>query len=286
MTDTVTVFTPPTTPEQHRLAQDAEALIGEARARQRQRRLRVLIAAVVLFAAAGGIYGGIGGGSGHVATVNSVERGLTDAISRAKTTLIMSQVQHATFDTVTLTDLATVTTLLRSSSRVGPDIGVVVAGITRSTSRGSPLPVLANHVIGVDYTNRSWSSRTFNNVLTPQLRAGLRPAALCQCEPFETALSNEIDRHVALLNDQTIDGQAAFHLRFTWALNQSSSAPGQRTRVDLWINTSTFLPIRETTSTTGQRTTTEDYSWLRRTPANLAKLRVVVPAGFTYQTSP
>ena len=272
-------FTPGGVPD---TSGEAEALIGEARARQRQRRLRLIVVAVVLVAVGGGIYGGIGGGDGHAATVNSVERGLADALSRAKTTLILSSVQdqpqHQLADFATLIDLSTGTSLLRTS--FGPARQAI--GSYYSTAPGSSL--LSVHLVTVDYWNRTWRSKTQRIKLTPSLRAALRPAALCQCDPLQTTQPNEIDLHVTLLNDQTIDGQPTFHLRFTWAVARSSVAS---TRVDLWINTSTFLPIRETTSTTSSRNAiTEGYSWLPRTPTNIAKLRVVVPPGFTHQPSP
>jgi hypothetical protein len=50
--------------------------------------------------------------------------------------------------------------------------------------------------------------------------------------------------------------------------------------VTLWVNATTFLPVRVTVSgwLIPGRTTT-DFGWLKPTPANLAMLRVKVPAG-------
>jgi hypothetical protein len=50
--------------------------------------------------------------------------------------------------------------------------------------------------------------------------------------------------------------------------------------VTLWVNATTFLPVRVTVSgwLIPYRTTT-DFGWLKPTPANLAMLRVKVPAG-------
>ena len=50
--------------------------------------------------------------------------------------------------------------------------------------------------------------------------------------------------------------------------------------VTLWVNATTFLPVRVTVSgwKIPDRKTT-DFGWLKLTPANLAMLRVKVPAG-------
>ena len=54
--------------------------------------------------------------------------------------------------------------------------------------------------------------------------------------------------------------------------------------VDLWVDASTYLPVLQETSTGGRVTNRTTYSWLPRTPENLAKLSLVVPPGFTHSS--
>jgi hypothetical protein len=46
--------------------------------------------------------------------------------------------------------------------------------------------------------------------------------------------------------------------------------------VVLWIDPSTYLPVRQA----GPGAAVTDFRWLRATPASLAKLKVIIPAGF------
>jgi hypothetical protein len=49
--------------------------------------------------------------------------------------------------------------------------------------------------------------------------------------------------------------------------------------VTLWVNATTFLPVRVTVSGWKIPEKTINLSWLKPTPANLAMLTVKVPAG-------
>ena len=49
-----------------------------------------------------------------------------------------------------------------------------------------------------------------------------------------------------------------------------------RSGVTLWVNPTTFLPVRLVLSSAGEHA---DYAWLKPTEANLANVRVRVPAG-------
>ena len=46
--------------------------------------------------------------------------------------------------------------------------------------------------------------------------------------------------------------------------------------VVLWIDPSTYLPVRQA----GPGAAVTDFRWLQATPASLAKLKVIIPAGF------
>jgi hypothetical protein len=52
-------------------------------------------------------------------------------------------------------------------------------------------------------------------------------------------------------------------------------------RVDTWVDSLTFLPVRTRTSNPGGSFTTDEY-WLLRTPANVAKTKLTIPLGFKH----
>jgi hypothetical protein len=99
------------------------------------------------------------------------------------------------------------------------------------------------------------------------------PSAACGCDldPF-TNFPGPTPQ-VALLGQETIDRQAAFHLRFTVTAWPYAST------TDFWIDRSTYLPVHAKlvvpkTSVKGSRayTVTNDFAWLPRTSGNLAQL--------------
>jgi hypothetical protein len=53
----------------------------------------------------------------------------------------------------------------------------------------------------------------------------------------------------------------------------------------LWVDPATYLPVRTTLALGVERTQT-DFRWLPPTPANLARLQVTIPAGFTQVPAP
>jgi hypothetical protein len=54
----------------------------------------------------------------------------------------------------------------------------------------------------------------------------------------------------------------------------------------LWIDPSTYLPVRDVVSMSWHGTVQEDFRWLRPTAVNLARLDVPIPAGFTQVAPP
>jgi hypothetical protein len=114
---------------------------------------------------------------------------------------------------------------------------------------------------------------------TSRSYSGKLPSAACGCDldPFTNFLPTE--PRVSLLGQQTIDRKPTVHLRFT-----VTGGPVPST-TDIWIDRSTYLPVREqvgfrqTTGNSQRRrqigptiTTTNDFTWLPRTSANLAHL--------------
>jgi hypothetical protein len=56
---------------------------------------------------------------------------------------------------------------------------------------------------------------------------------------------------------------------------------------DLWIDASTYLPVRSSTTRSDRTgTATSDFEWLAPSAANLAQLQVTVPPAFTYSALP
>jgi hypothetical protein len=53
-------------------------------------------------------------------------------------------------------------------------------------------------------------------------------------------------------------------------------------RIDTWVDPLTYLPVR-TRSDSGFGWSVADTTWLPRTPANIAKTRLVVPRGFKHE---
>jgi hypothetical protein len=61
----------------------------------------------------------------------------------------------------------------------------------------------------------------------------------------------------------------------------SNQAPPHVTAERMWVNATTYLPMRDYTRWSNGQQSVFDYVFLPPTPANLAKLRPVIPAGYT-----
>jgi hypothetical protein len=118
-------------------------------------------------------------------------------------------------------------------------------------------------------TGRSYSYSTAPS-------AGWNPSGACGCDldPFTDFPGRAL--HVSLLGGQTIDGQPTFHLRFT------ATGGSKLLTTDFWIDRSTHLPVRSRVvyreaNGNGQlgptMSTTDEFTWLPRTSANLAHLK-------------
>ncbi len=74
-------------------------------------------------------------------------------------------------------------------------------------------------------------------------------------------------------------GQQAIELKIS--VPPSDEAPPHTTAERMWVNATTYLPMREYTHWSNGRKSVFDYVFLPPTPENLAKLRPVIPAGYT-----
>jgi len=99
------------------------------------------------------------------------------------------------------------------------------------------------------------------------------PSAACGCDlnPF-TNFPGQRPR-ISLVGQETLGGRRTFHLRFTIVTGPQPST------TDFWISRSTYLPVHATVSFRDSSaegrpaiTTTDDFAWLPRTSANLARL--------------
>ena len=51
-------------------------------------------------------------------------------------------------------------------------------------------------------------------------------------------------------------------------------------RIELWLDASTYLPVRIRTYENGRYTGTESDAWIARTPLAVSKTKLVIPTGF------
>ena len=151
----------------------------------------------------------------------------------------------------------------------------------------------------VSYPAKTWSTSTVKaGKLRPPGQPGLRGtclAAICldlmQDPGTLTSDIREALSHGQLTRDGTedINGVNAIKLVAVVTKPQASGQFAFVGRTTLWVNPATYLPVRINTNLTvtlghGQTTHivgTRDVSWLPATSANLADLRVPIPAGFT-----
>lgn len=76
-----------------------------------------------------------------------------------------------------------------------------------------------------------------------------------------------------------LHGQQAIELKIN--VPPSNEAPPHVTAERMWVNATTYLPMREHVRWSDGQQSVFDYVFLPPTPQNLAKLRLVIPAGYT-----
>ncbi|HEX4520923.1 MAG TPA: hypothetical protein VH063_15185 [Gaiellaceae bacterium] len=88
-----------------------------------------------------------------------------------------------------------------------------------------------------------------------------------------------------LVGTGMIGGESVLHLRRPWTIpfpgGASALAP---TSIDVWVDATTYLPVRQEIHAGPAVINRTVYSWLPRTAANLEKLNLVIPPGFTHTT--
>jgi hypothetical protein len=76
-----------------------------------------------------------------------------------------------------------------------------------------------------------------------------------------------------------LNGQRAIELKFNVPPN--NEAPPHVTAERMWINATTYLPMRDYTRWSNGQQSVFDYVFLPPTPERMAKLRPVIPTGYT-----
>ena len=165
------------------------------------------------------------------------------------------------------------------SGRLAIETGPSVA--TRATGPQPPATIIA-----VDPATRTWY-----HPLTPVPTYKIHDIT-CTNEGVDwLAVSEASERQLTALiskalschlfradGQQVVDGILARRLAATPALMKQihSEAGDVGKTMTLWVDSATYLPVRLALSHAEQT----DFGWLKPTPANLALLRVKVPAGF------
>jgi hypothetical protein len=82
-----------------------------------------------------------------------------------------------------------------------------------------------------------------------------------------------------VIGPTVLNGQQAIELKFNVPPN--NEAPPHVTAERMWVNATTYLPMRDYTRWSNGQQSVGDYVFLPPTPERLAKLRPVIPAGYT-----
>jgi hypothetical protein len=117
-------------------------------------------------------------------------------------------------------------------------------------------------VIDVLYGNRTWS------VTTAQVQQQTETGDL------QALRKSIVNGNLKVVRKTEVDGQAVLEL------TTRSKVASDGDVETWWVNPVTYLPVR-TLETDSAETIQIDYGFLPPTPANLAKLKVTIPAGFT-----
>jgi hypothetical protein len=169
---------------------------------------------------------------------------------------------------VLMTDRATGRFRFESSAKDGSPL---------NTIGGSGAPTDGPTVIVVDHPDRAWW--TYRLELRSDAPSGAKAnASQGATGPFEDPVdirSAITAGHLRVLGTELIDRRQTLHLR---VISAAKALPGD---MDLWVDIESYLPVRLSVDKTGSPVT-QDYTWLARTPENLAALIVIPPAGFTH----
>ena len=139
-----------------------------------------------------------------------------------------------------------------------------------STALSRPPTTCVITNVSVFYLRRTWSMTQFD--------PGPRKPGSTPCDyhagPYPDAAEVRAaleSGHLYVIGEEQVDGKDTIHL--------GTGLPHGLT--DIWVDASTYLPFRDVISKPPSRVVNE-YSFLPRTPENLALLDLEIPDGFTY----
>jgi hypothetical protein len=122
----------------------------------------------------------------------------------------------------------------------------------------------------VDYRAHTW----FRSELPATSDIKGLGIAFGDTDALRTDLKNGL---YVIVGQEQVDGRDAVHLRY-------NPPPGEPAHAQLWVDPQSFLPLKWIGDKGVPVATT--FEWLPRTPENLARIALPVPAGFTEQASP
>jgi hypothetical protein len=148
---------------------------------------------------------------------------------------------------------------------------------SHSATAGSRNPIdwglitVTGTLIVVDHARHTWGEWERQNITLglPINAAGIR--------------SEIAQGQLHVVRHTTLRGRRAIELAIT--LRQSERAnPLRVTRAELWVDAGTYLPMRQILQFSDGKQNLTNYAFLVPTPANLAKLRPDIPAGYKRTT--
>ena len=125
-------------------------------------------------------------------------------------------------------------------------------------------------VTSVSYANRTWTTEPVGGVPSP-----LGP--LGTSEHYRKLIAN---RNAVVAGTGIVDGQHALLLRVS-----NLQAAMASIHSDAWINATTYVPLHTDTTGAGPPDTLT-YTWIPRTPSNLARTKPLIPSGFKHLGQP
>lgn len=220
-------------------------------------------------------------------TIPALERNFANALAKARTTLVVRLHKHRTNTPqryVTATEWVDLGNgdqrflAYDASGRLETDTSRSFS----ATSTGG----MSSRIVTVAYRTKTWSAHAGSSCGGYTGRAcpvPLNANAACNCE-IDPLTDFATVPDMALVGQETIDGEPTFHLAFTVTQPEPSTT-------DLWIDSSTYLPVHdqivvpESPRATTAYTVSNDFTWLPRTRANLARFTVVIPRGFKHSSA-
>jgi hypothetical protein len=105
-------------------------------------------------------------------------------------------------------------------------------------------------------------------------------------DPNAAATSAQANRdrvaqgRAVVVGRENVDGRTTLQLRELVHLPHRTFPTPALLRFDTWVDPLTYLTVRTRTDAGRDRWSVNDESWLPRTPANLARTKPLIPAGF------